>query len=160
MQFYKTEKEFRQKENIEPECVVLTPWEDFGPAIERVLNHRQIVYDFNKLVESLAASYRKNATTPEDPDYDYETQAMEWIDYNTMRSLPYFPEKFRPIVVSISEEELTEFLEQLYSDYDKTKIEQLMQNETFVEQLTTIRQFSYDEFDGAARKLLEDWLND
>ena len=29
MQFYKTEKEFRQKENIEPECVVLTPWRRF-----------------------------------------------------------------------------------------------------------------------------------
>ena len=160
MQFYKTEKEFRQKENIDSKCIVLIPWEEYGPAIERVINHKRIVYDFNKLVESLAASYRKKATTPEDPDYDYETQAIEWLDYNTMRSLPYWQEEFRPIIVGISEEDLNDFFQQLYSEFDKNKIDELMKDESFVEQLAIIRQFNYDEFEGALRKLLKDWLDD
>lgn len=112
------------------------------------------------MVKSLAESYRKNAKTPENPDYDYETQAIEWINYNTMRSLPYWKEEFRPIIVCISKEELNEFLEQLYSKFSKNRIEKLMKDESFVEHLAIIRQFSYDEFDAALRKLLKDWLDD
>ena len=77
-----------------------------------------------------------------------------------MRSLPYWKEEFRPIIVCISKEELDEFFEQLYSEFDKNKIDTLMKDESFVEHLTIIRQFSYDEFDAALRKLLKDWLND
>lgn len=155
-----SKEEFIVQNKLAEDCIILEPWEDFSPAIETVLSGKRIVYDFNKLVESLAESYRRNAKTPENPDYDYETQAIEWIDYNTMRSLPYWPEEFRPIMVYISKEELNEFFEQLYSEFDRNKIEKLMKDESFVEHLATIRQFSYDEFDAALRKLLKDWLND
>ena len=73
-----------------------------------------------------------------------------------MRSLPYWKEEFRPIIVCISKEELDEFFEHLYSEFDKSKIDTLMKDESFVEHLTIIHQFSYDEFDAALRKLLED----
>lgn len=155
-----SKEEFIVRNNLAEGCIILEPWEDFSPAIETVLSGKRIVYDFHKLVESLAESYRRNAETPENPDYDYETQAIEWIDYNTMRSLPYWQEEFRPIIVYISKEELDEFFEQLYSEFDKNKIDTLMKDESFVEHLTIIRQFSYDEFDAALRKLLKDWLND
>lgn len=155
-----SKEEFIVQNKLAEDCIILEPWEDFSPAIETVLSGKRIVYDFNKLVQSLAESYRRNAKTPENPDYDYETQAIEWIDYNTMRSLPYWQEEFRPIIVCISEEELNEFFEQLYSEFDKNKIDTLMKDESFVEHLTIIRQFSYDEFDAALRKLLKDWLND
>ena len=155
-----SKEEFIVQNKLAEDCIILEPWEDFSPAIETVLSGKRIVYDFHKLVESLAESYRKNAKTPENPDYDYETQAIEWIDYNTMRSLPYWQEEFRPIIVYISKEELNEFFEQLYSEFDRNKIEKLMKDESFVEHLTIIRQFSYDEFDAALRKLLKDWLND
>lgn len=155
-----SKEEFIVQNKLAEDCIILEPWEDFSPAIETVLSGKRIVYDFHKLVESLAESYRKNAKTPENPDYDYETQAIEWIDYNTMRSLPYWQEEFRPIIVYISKEELDEFFEQLYSEFDKNKIDTLMKDESFVEHLIIIRQFSYDEFDAALRKLLKDWLND
>lgn len=155
-----SKEEFVAKNKLADDCIILKPWEDFSPAIETVLGGKRIVYDYNKLVKSLAESYRKNAKTPENPDYDYETQAIEWIDYNTMRSLSYWKEEFRPIIVYISKEELNEFFEQLYSEFSKNKIEKLMKNESFVEHLAIIRQFSYDEFDAALRKLLKDWLDD
>jgi len=155
-----SKEEFVSQNKLADECIILEPWEDFSPAIETVLSGKRIVYDYNKLVKSLAESYRRNAKTPENPDYDYETQAIEWIDYNTMRSLPYWKEEFRPVIVGISKEELDEFFEELYSEFSKDKIDELMKDESFVEHLTIIRQFSYDEFDAALRKLLKDWLND
>lgn len=154
-----SKEEFVAQNKLDNDCIILEPWEDFSPAIETTLSGKRIVYDYSKLVESLAESYRKNAKTPENPDYDYETQAIEWIDYNTMRSLPYWKEEFRPIIVYISKEDLNEFFEQLYFEFSKNKIEKLMKDESFVEHLAIIRQFSYDEFDVALRKLLKDWLN-
>lgn len=155
-----SKEEFIAQNKLVNDCIILEPWEDFSPAIETVLDGKRIVYDHDKLVESLAESYRRNANTPENPDYDYETQAVEWIDYNTMRSLPYWKEEFRPIIVCISKEELNEFLEQLYSEFDKNKIDELMKDDSFIEYLTILRQFSYDEFGTALRNLLEDWLDD
>ena len=154
-----SKEEFIVQNKLASGCIILEPWEDFSPAIETVLEGKRIVYDYDKLVESLAESYRRSAKIPEDPDYDYETQAIEWIDYNTVRSLPYWQEEFRPIIVCISKEELNEFFEQFYSEFDKNKIEKLMKDESFVEHLTIIRQLSYDEFDVALRKLLKDWLD-
>ena len=133
-----SKEEFISQNKLANGCIILEPWE------ENSLGRKRIVYDFHKLVESLAESYRKNAKTPENPDYDYETQAIEWIDYNTMRSLPYWKEEFRPIIVCISKEELDEFFEQLYSEFDKNKIDTLMKDEFFVVHFTIIRYFNYD----------------
>ena len=77
-----SKEEFISQYKLANDCIILEPWEDFSPAIETVLGGKRIIYDFNKLVQSLAESYRRNAKTPENPNYDYETQAIEWIDYN------------------------------------------------------------------------------
>lgn len=39
-----------------------------------------------------------------DENRDYATEAMEWIDYNTIRSIPYLPENYRPIIIYNVEE--------------------------------------------------------
>lgn len=50
-----------------------------------------VVYDYNKMIESLAAEY----DDAEDPIMD----AIEWINYNTLRTLPYIPIDVRPIIM-------------------------------------------------------------
>lgn len=50
-----------------------------------------LVYKYDKMVECLAKEYDDS----EDPYLD----AMEWIDYNTMRTLPYMNAKGRPIII-------------------------------------------------------------
>ena len=50
-----------------------------------------IVYSYNKMVECLAEEYGDS----EDPYLD----AIEWIDYNTLRTLPYMNAKGRPIII-------------------------------------------------------------
>ena len=39
-----------------------------------------------------------------DVDRDYVTEAMEWIDFNTLRSIPYLPKEYRPIIIYEVEE--------------------------------------------------------
>ena len=50
-----------------------------------------LVYSYDKMVECLAAEYEDS----EDPYLD----AIEFIDYNTMRTLPYMNAKGRPIII-------------------------------------------------------------
>jgi hypothetical protein len=50
-----------------------------------------LVYQYDKMIESLAAEYPDS----EDPHLD----AIEWIDYNTIRTLPYMNAKGRPIII-------------------------------------------------------------
>lgn len=50
-----------------------------------------LVYKYDAMVESLAAEYEDS----EDPYMD----AIEWIDYNTLRTLPYMDAKGRPIII-------------------------------------------------------------
>lgn len=50
-----------------------------------------LVYKYSKMVECLATEYEDS----EDP----YTDAIEWIDYNTIRTLPYMNAKGRPIII-------------------------------------------------------------
>ncbi len=50
-----------------------------------------LVYSYYKMVECLAAEYEDS----EDPYLD----AMEFIDYNTLRTLPYMSANGRPIII-------------------------------------------------------------
>ncbi len=50
-----------------------------------------LVYDYSKMIESLAAEYEDS----EDPT----TDAIEWIEYNTLRTLPYISQEGRPVIV-------------------------------------------------------------
>ena len=93
-----TKEEFIKKHKLVDGCVILEPWEVFSKGIVKVIGHSHIVYDYELLAEALAEDYRKASDEPEDPDYDFLTQAYEWIDYNTIRSIPYFPKSCRPYI--------------------------------------------------------------
>ena len=44
-----------------------------------------LVYSYEAMVESLARAYREEGV----PEEEAETEALEWIDYNTIRAIPY-----------------------------------------------------------------------
>lgn len=50
----------------------------------------QVVYDYDKMVRIL-----------QDRDGMTEDEAIEWISYNTIRSLDYVPEEGRPIIINL-----------------------------------------------------------
>jgi hypothetical protein len=65
----------------------------FASAFIGVRIDNRAVYDYNKMVESLM----------EEEDASYE-DAVDWISYNTIRSLPYLYDK-APVIVYPQEEE-------------------------------------------------------
>lgn len=96
-----TKEEFVEKYSIEPDAVFIgsdEEWEIYKDAIVGVTEDKcHIVYSYNKIVESLVDSYMKESY---DENRDYVTEAMEWIDNNnTIRSIPYLLENYRPIII-------------------------------------------------------------
>ena len=59
----------------------------YDKSIVGISSSGQLVYDYEKMVEEFM----------EDNNCDYD-EAVDFIDYNTMRSLPYEGE-YRPIVI-------------------------------------------------------------
>lgn len=78
-------------ENAGYEDIVIFDNPSFDDALIGVSTDDQAVYDFEKMVECLMA----------EDGMSYE-EAAEFIDYNTIRSLPYV--EFSPIVVYAIEE--------------------------------------------------------
>lgn len=60
---------------------------DYDEAIVGVTDEGQVVYDYDKMVQILV-----------ERDGMEETEAIEWIEYNTIRALPYFENP--PIVMN------------------------------------------------------------
>ena len=65
--------------------VILIP--DFAPAVIGISSNDTLVYSYDKMVRCLA----NLDSIPED-------QAMEYIDYNTIRSLPYWGDR-QPVIM-------------------------------------------------------------
>ena len=63
-----------------------------------------LIYDFNKLVEALAEDYKQHPSEIDDEETDYETEAIEWLEVNTIPSLPYMDAEYRPIIMMPLEE--------------------------------------------------------
>lgn len=61
----------------------------FDKSIIGVTDEKQVIYDYNLMVKELM----------EDDDMK-ELEAIEFIDYNTMRAIPYFPNA--PIIMTYS----------------------------------------------------------
>lgn len=60
---------------------------DYDEAIVGVTDEGQVVYDYDKMAQILV-----------ERDGMEELEAIEWIEYNTIRSLPYFENP--PIVMN------------------------------------------------------------
>lgn len=69
---------------------------DYDKSIVGITEDGRLIYDFNKMVQEFM----------EDEDCD-ETEAIEWLEYNTLRALPYMGER-APIVVIENRESILE----------------------------------------------------
>lgn len=77
--------------------IVLEPREVFdGGIIGFDKDQNRLIYDYEKLVASLSKD-NQDSGAYEEGQTAFE-MAVEWIDYNTLRSLPYMGE-FRPIII-------------------------------------------------------------
>ena len=80
-----------------PEAIMFRNPDFYDAIVGYIINEEDLpvlVYDYNKMIESLAAEYEE-----EEEIEDTILSAMEWIDYNTIRSLPYINIKGRPIIL-------------------------------------------------------------
>ena len=66
---------------------------DYDSAIIGITENNQVVYDYEKMIEHLM----------QEDDMDYE-EAVDFISYNTIRSLPYAGEGAPIIMYSIGEQ--------------------------------------------------------
>lgn len=57
---------------------------------------RALVYDYDKLIEGFMEHFRKYDKEAKS-DEDLYTEAVEWVEYNTIRSLPYGDKEFRAL---------------------------------------------------------------
>lgn len=95
-----TKEEFVEKYSLDSETILIESdgeWEIYKNAIVGVTEDKcHVVYSYDKMVESLADSYMEDSY---DENRDYATEAIEWIDHNTIRSILYLPENYRPIII-------------------------------------------------------------
>ena len=77
----------------------------FDESIVGISNDNRIVYNYEKMVEEFAY----------DNSCDYE-EAEEFIQYNTMRALPYYGDE-APIVISEDIKDIKQFYSDEYEDY-------------------------------------------
>ena len=109
-----TEKEFVETYQLEEGYLIFEPWDDFKYGIVGVTEDRNhVVYGYQAMVESLARAYEKyyyeknkNEVYDADRFIQFLDEAVEWIDYNTLRSLPYYDVNRRPIIMMETELEI------------------------------------------------------
>lgn len=102
-----TKEEFLKQYETEEDTMIFEPWEYFCDSIIGITeNHCQIIYSYEGMIQSLAKSYEKeyyeqNTDKKYDSNLfsDFLLQAVEWIEYNVIRSLPYWNAEFRPIIM-------------------------------------------------------------
>ena len=102
-----TENEFLETYDLEDGTIVLTPWEYFSGGIVGITeDHKQIIYSYQGMIESLARSYEKeyyennkDEKYDEDKFTDFLQEATDWVEFNTIRNLPYWSAEFRPVIM-------------------------------------------------------------
>ena len=70
-----------------PEDSIVLDNSSFDNSIIGITDEGNVVYNFDKMIEEFSI----------DNDCDSD-EALEWIEYNTIRAIPYFPEP-RPIII-------------------------------------------------------------
>ena len=83
-------KDFLMDQGFENFLIFENP--DYDSAIIGITENNQVVYDYEKMIEYLM----------QEDDMDYE-EAVDFISYNTIRSLPYAGEGAPIIMYSIGE---------------------------------------------------------
>ena len=69
--------------------VIVLEGDEFADGVIGITDDNRLVYSYENLVVCLAKAFRESDTQEGRTDEDYHTDAIEWLDYNTTRSLPY-----------------------------------------------------------------------
>lgn len=93
--FRKAIQNFAEENEIDR--IVILDDHAYDNSIVGITDQGIIIYDFNKMVEELM----------EDEGWE-EEDAIEWIEYNTLRALPYMGDE-RPLIINNTVESITEF---------------------------------------------------
>lgn len=104
-------KKIIKRFDADKDVLFLDPAEDYDSAIVGVSEDKlHLIYDYDKMCEQLSNNYseyyhkhpEKLADIGEDgnnpDDVDYFTMAVEWIEFNTIRSIPYYYANNGPMV--------------------------------------------------------------
>ena len=84
---------------VEDGTIFLEPREVYDKGIMGVTDDKcHVVYGYYKLAKALADSYKESIKAEKSDDEWYD-MAFEWLDYNTIRGIPYMDKDHRPIVV-------------------------------------------------------------
>jgi len=76
--------------------VVLEPQNDFNKAIVGFdEKQNRLIYSYEKIIDVHTEMFIEKDET--DPNVAYDN-AVEWVDFNTLRAIPYMG-KYRPIIV-------------------------------------------------------------
>ena len=97
-----TKEEICEVYGIEEPVVFLEPHEVYGKGILGVTeDHCHIIYGYYALISALAEDYEKqwikDGSKGEKPDF--EMDAVEWIDYNTIRGINATSMENEPIIM-------------------------------------------------------------
>lgn len=80
-------KEFLSEFELE-DCLYFSEEETISAIIGFEDSERCLVYDYDKLITSFVEHFRKYDKESKTEEELYE-EALEWVEYNTIRSLPY-----------------------------------------------------------------------
>lgn len=86
---------------VDENAIVLEPASFFDKGIVGVTEDKQhLIYSYQKLTDGNASEeFMKKEADEERTFEDFLSEACEWLDYNTIRSLPYMDSEFRPIIM-------------------------------------------------------------
>lgn len=78
-------KEYLTHLGFEDSVVFENP--SYVDAVVGVTTEGNVIYDYDKMVESLYEEFRESESSKDEEEL--RTMAIEFIDYNTIRSIPY-----------------------------------------------------------------------
>lgn len=102
-------KEFLKKDSMKGSVLIGSEdeREKYYPAIVGFDEEKgRVVYDYGLLCQCFSDEFRKSDEESGNlvVDHDYDTDGVEWVDYNVLRSLPYWGEH-APIILERDPEE-------------------------------------------------------
>ena len=91
-----TREEFNKKFNVDERALILEPYDLFSEGIIGVTTDRKrIIYDFDLLAQAIKKDLMENDKEEEEA----ETEAIDFLCYNTIGTIVGMPEEFRPIMI-------------------------------------------------------------
>jgi hypothetical protein len=94
-------KEIFEEWNVNENAIVLDPPSYFDKGLVGVTEDKQhLIYSYQKLTTGNATEKFMNKESGDERNFeDFLSEACEWVDYNTIRSLPYMDSEYRPIIM-------------------------------------------------------------